>query len=336
MMGASASASTVKTSPPSAPRRSSQLSLGALKELFDLFDAFANFFTPILFVLGDDHARKLQSHIGELALSLKEIEKLDRFGTHLLREDLLHKRSLLFAFDLRRGWDLFVDKRASYSLLDAQELFKFMWRYEANSRPLLAGSTGSADSMHIAFGIEGDVVIKDMGNIADIETSCSNIGSDEDICCSAFEGFDGLFALALGHIAVEPFGIETLGAQKFGESIHLHLHPTKDDRLVGVFVVKKTHKRLVALPLIYHIEVLLDIFVGYFAFGDGDELGRVEDLACKLFDLVWHRCTKKECLAIGGKVGKDLFDIVQKAHIEHLVRFIKHHEAGIELHFAAF
>ena len=87
---------------------------------------------------------------------------------------------------------------------------------------------------------------------------------------------------------------------------------------------------------VHYIEKLLDVLVGHLFFGNRDELRRVEDLACQLFDGIGHRSTEKQCLAISGQIGKDLFNIVQKSHIEHLVRFVQDYEAWIELHFAAF
>ena len=82
---------------------------------------------------------------------------------------------------------------------------------EADGHSFASGAAGAADAVYVAFGIERDMVVKNMRHVADIEASGRYVGGDEDVCFAALERLDGLFTLALLHIAVQAFGVVALG-----------------------------------------------------------------------------------------------------------------------------
>ena len=74
--------------------------------------------------------------------------------------------------------DLTVDERGLDGVLDAAELAEFIRRHERDRLALATGTASAADTVDVTFLIERDVVIKDVGDITDIQATRSHVGGD--------------------------------------------------------------------------------------------------------------------------------------------------------------
>lgn len=205
-----------------------------------------------------------------------------------------------------------------------------MGRDDGDCRSFPSGTSGPADPMDIALGIKWEVVVEDMADIVDIQAPGGDIGGDEDLCLAVFESADRRFALTLIHISVQTFGVVSLGCQEVSEAVHLFFHPAKDDALVGIFVIEQPHQGIIPLRLVDDVEELADLFIGDIASRDGDGGGILEDALGQSADLFGHGRGEEEGLPTLGEMSEDLFDIVEKAHVKHLIRFVKDDESGRE------
>jgi len=95
-----AAASASEVAIVSASAWAGELPFGLLKELFYLFEALADALASAKLVVFDDHRGQFQSCGGEIGFAFEEIDKLDGFGGHLLRENGLEQSALLLGFDL--------------------------------------------------------------------------------------------------------------------------------------------------------------------------------------------------------------------------------------------
>ncbi|EKD29244.1 MAG: hypothetical protein ACD_78C00464G0001, partial [uncultured bacterium (gcode 4)] len=67
------------------------------------------------------------------------------------------------------------------SSFDISEKITFTACYEHNSLSFRTSSTSTTDSVNICFRIFRYIIIHNKGNIFHIESTCRNIGRDEDI-----------------------------------------------------------------------------------------------------------------------------------------------------------
>ena len=68
---------------------------------------------------------------------------------------------------------------------------------------MTTGTAGTADAMHIDFGIVGDVEIDDVTDAIDVEAARRDVGRDQQIELAILELLDGFFTHLLRHIAIQ-------------------------------------------------------------------------------------------------------------------------------------
>ena len=179
------------------------------------------------------------------------------------------------------------------------------------------------------------MVVEDMCNVVDIESACSHIGCYKDVDTAAFKGSDGYFTLFLLHISMQTADFEALCGKVCNQSVNLFFHTAEDNTLVRVFVVNESDQCIVSFTFLYDIVVLGDFGVGAFRLGNGNCFGIFKDLFGKSSDGFWHGCGEHQCLTLFWQEGEDVFDLIEKAHIEHLIRFIQYDKFGVELDLSA-
>ena len=87
--------------------------------------------------------------------------------------------------------------------------------------------------MNVAIGIEGNVVVENVGDIVDIQTPRCDIRCNEQIDSTLLEVIDGFVALALLHIPVERPGGVASGNEGCREGIGFLFGAAKDEGLIG-------------------------------------------------------------------------------------------------------
>ena len=71
-----------------------------------------------------------------------------------------------------------------------------------------AGAAGAADAMDVDFHFAGQVVIKHMGDVVNVETARGDVGGDENLNFIVAKAIQDALAGFLGEIAVQSFGRE--------------------------------------------------------------------------------------------------------------------------------
>lgn len=88
--------------------------------------------------------------------------------------------------------------------------------------------------MDIALGFTRKLVVEDMGNTVDVDTTCGHVRRDENVDLSPFEGIQGTQSRTLALVAVNRCGAElggiellrqpvgaVLGASEYNGALHL-------------------------------------------------------------------------------------------------------------------
>ena len=94
--------------------------------------------------------------------------------------------------------------------LDFADLVDLPTVGKSEGSALSAGTTGSADTVHIVLDILRNIVIDDSFHIIHINTSGCHIRSDQDTGSTVTETLHDRVTLRLGQISMQSFRLESL------------------------------------------------------------------------------------------------------------------------------
>jgi hypothetical protein len=184
----------------------------------------------------------------------------------------------------------------------------------------------------VVVGHVRDVEVDDVGEGLDVDAARRDVGGDEDAVTALLESRQGLRALGLGAVAVDPLAGHALLEQRLGEAVGAVLGARKDEDVLDVAALEQLEQQRGLEVLGNRIDRLRD------ADGGGglallvDREGILQHLARELGDRRRHRRREEERLAFDGQVSQHFPDVREKAHVEHAVRFVEHqHLEVVEL-----
>lgn len=91
------------------------------------------------------------------------------------------------------------------------------------------GATGAANAVDIVLVLVGEVVVDDVGDAGDIDSTGGDIGADKNAQFALFKLIEGALALVLSSVAVDRFGGDVRLTQMFREATGVMLHRDKDE-----------------------------------------------------------------------------------------------------------
>ncbi len=171
-----------------------------------------------------------------------------------------------------------------------------------------------------------DVVVDDVADALDVETTRGDVGGDENVERTVLELVDRALALGLHDVAVDRGRGETAGAQPLGQILGGLLRAHEDDHRLEGLDLEDTGQR-VELALVGDEDPPLgDVRRRRRLRLDGDFLRILEVLLRQPADRARHgRGEQRDLLGVGG-VGEDALDVLLEAHGEHLVGLVEDEE----------
>lgn len=74
---------------------------------------------------------------------------------------------------------------------------------ERRRRSSVSGTTGTTNAVNVVVNVGGEIVVDDVRDVGDVESTSGDGGGDHDGRASRLEGLDGVLALALSAVAVD-------------------------------------------------------------------------------------------------------------------------------------
>src|SRR5699024_11764332 len=107
--------------------------------------------------------------------------------------------------------------------------------HHQDSVTLTAGTTGTPNTVHIRRGVVWDVVVDDVTDAFHIESTCCNVGGDQNIDATVTEVFDRLFTNVLRNVTGDGSCGEST-CNQLGGQFFCHVPRTNEgDHAVGLF-----------------------------------------------------------------------------------------------------
>ena len=197
------------------------------------------------------------------------------------------------------------------------------------------GAPRASDAVDVILGMRGQVEVEHMADRWHIKPPRRHVRGDQQLQLAVTEIVQRAHPHALIQIAMDGRGIKAMGFQRLGHHIHIHLAIAEDDR-IGAGLALGLDQRPQNSALFGKAAVLaaggeLDQLL--VDGGRGGGLPRHLDLdRCRQegvgdpFDLGCHGGRVEESLARKGRQREDALDIGDKAHIQHAVGLIHHHD----------
>ena len=99
---------------------------------------------------------------------------------------------------------------------------------ECGGNTRATGTTSTTNAMNVVIDVGGKVIVDDMGDVGDIETTSSNGGGNHDGGATLAEGLEGRFALPSGSVTMNGHSRVAVGVEVVGECVghpfRLHEH----------------------------------------------------------------------------------------------------------------
>lgn len=208
-------------------------------------------------------------------------------------------------------------------LLDISKKSRIVGITERNRHSLRSGATRPTDAMHIGFGYIRDVVVDHIFKIIDIDSAGGDIGRDKHSCRLFFEIGKRPLSVVLGFVSVNRFGDDSPSDEEFHHFVRSVLGSGKYKDIPNLRIMKEMDDEIVFISLVYMIYALIDRLGGGGNRSDFDFFGIPENGSRKCHNIGCHRRGKEECLSFHGDNFQELFNIVNKSHIEHTIGFVE-------------
>ena len=177
--------------------------------------------------------------------------------------------------------------------------------------------------MDVVFRLLGEIVIHNLREIIDIDSTGCDVRGEEDLDLSGLKVTKCFRASVLTLVAMNRNRADPLAFEVGRKLVRASLGSGKDEGLSPVVRFDEFHESVGLTGSLKRDEVLRHGPGRRVPWADGN-LGRVVDQPLgELADVIRKSRGEHEVLAIAGKLGDDLLDVVDESHVEHAVRFIE-------------
>ena len=201
---------------------------------------------------------------------------------------------------------------------------------------MLVRAPGSADTVQIVFVFSRQIKIDDCFHVIDVDAARRHVRRNQNREFSAPEVVHDHIALALLHVAVDALRLIAFLFEALGQPVGHKLRVTEN------------HDALVDIR-IQQIQQMVNLLV---LFGRNDILRNLRPILLRRFDgnfnrvmlifprnrqhILIRRRGEQHHLPLVRRRLDDARHVLDKAHVEHLVRFVQHHRVdGIQMDVAA-
>ena len=193
-----------------------------------------------------------------------------------------------------------------------------------NRSPLTTRPTGTTNTVYVGFGIVRNIVVNNVTDTLNVETTGSDIGSDQNIERTFLQAVDHLLTQRLAHITIKSRGGETTGFELFCQLNRSRTGTHEDNHGVELFDFQNPGQRIQLVQTARHPHLLSDR-------GDSGGLGtnlnrdRLLQIGiCDTADRWRHGGREQSGLTLRRSMLENPLDIINKAHPQHFIGFVEY------------
>ena len=224
----------------------------------------------------------------------------------------------------RRGHPLGGNARAAQHGIDA---FPPGIGHDQDGGALFPGAAGAARPVLQCFSIAGNFDMDDKAEARQINAARRDIGGHTHACTAIAQHLQRLIALILAMLTRK----RDRGKAPFGQAgmqvAHIIARGAKQDGGFGIVKAQQIDDRIFNIGRGHGHRLIVDIAMAAIRANGGDAQGVLLIPLGQRHDGLGHGRGKQQGPAAFGGCIQNFFQIIAKAHVEHLVRLIQHRNA---------
>ncbi|CNU88336.1 Uncharacterised protein [Salmonella enterica subsp. enterica serovar Bovismorbificans] len=196
-----------------------------------------------------------------------------------------------------------------------------------NEQQRATGATrtaGTTDTVNVGLGIHRDIVVHHQADTFNVQTTCRNIGGDQDVQTTIFQAFQSLLTQRLVHIAIQRGAVVAATFQRFCYFQGRVFGTYENNRRIKVFRFQETHQRFVFTHTPDSPVALADVRTGSHAGLNAHFLRLFHKAAGNATNRFRHGGREQSGLMTFRDLRHNSFNVFDEAHTQHFVGFIQH------------
>ena len=178
--------------------------------------------------------------------------------------------------------------------------------------------------MDVVLRHVGQLEVDYVGQLVDIQAAGGDVGSDQNAQAVGLEVGQCLGTRALALVAVNRGSRQTVLDQVLGQAVGAVLGTGKDQHLLPGALGDQVRNQCTLVTGGNAVNLLVDALDRGVRRGDFDAGRVIEQLVRQIDNVLGEGGREQQVLAFGRQLGDDLFDVMDKAHVEHAVSFVEY------------
>ena len=199
----------------------------------------------------------------------------------------------------------------------------FVQADQADRLAAVAGTAGATDAVHIVFADVRDFVVHHVRQLVDVDAARGNVGRDQHPDVAAFEAGQGLRPRGLALVAVQCQRLDAVFGQMLGDIVGAEFCAGEHQHLAPVVRVDDMGEQRFLFAAADRVNRLRDALHRGVARRDLNALGIFQQAVGQVANFVAECRAEQQRLFLLGHHGQHFFDVVDKAHVQHAIRFVE-------------
>jgi hypothetical protein len=198
---------------------------------------------------------------------------------------------------------------------------------ESSGNTSVSSTTSTTDTVNVVVNVSGKVVVDDVGDVRDIQSTGGDGSSDQDGEASGTEDLESTLTLTLSTVSVNRGGREVLVDQEVGQRVGHALSLDEDKSKTTLVSVKNIKQDGALISVLDVLNLLGDVLRGRSNTSDGQEDVVLQEVAGEHLDVAGEGGGKHESLTVVDVRHVLLLDnttnLGLETHVQHAVSLVE-------------
>jgi hypothetical protein len=198
---------------------------------------------------------------------------------------------------------------------------------ESSGDTSVSGTSSTTDTVNVVIDVGGEIVVDNVLDVGDIETTGCDSSGNEDGATSRAEHLESTFTLALGTVTVNRGSREALVDEEVGERVGHALSLDEDQSKTSAVSVEDIKQDGALVNVLDVLDLLGDVLRGGTDTTDREEDILLEEVTGQQLNVTGEGGREHESLAASGRghvlTLNDAADLGLETHVQHAVSLVE-------------
>jgi hypothetical protein len=198
---------------------------------------------------------------------------------------------------------------------------------ESSGNTSVSSTAGTTNTMDVVVNVGREIIVDDVGDVGNIETTSSHSSSDEDGATTVSEELQSTLTLALGSVTVNGSGREVLVDEEVGQRVCHALGLDENESQTASMSVKNVKQNGTLVDILDVLDLLGDVLRGGTNTTNGKEDVVLEEVTSEHLDVAGEGGREHQSLALGNSGHVLTLDNASnlglETHVKHAISLIE-------------